>query len=25
MQELQKMARQSLKGDTHRIYSTKFS
>jgi hypothetical protein len=24
MQELQKMARQSLKGDTHRIYSTKF-
>ena len=24
MQELQKKARQSLKGDTHRIYSTKF-
>ena len=24
MQELQKMARKSLKGDTHRIYSTKF-
>jgi hypothetical protein len=25
MQELQKKARQSLKGDTHRIYSTKIS
>ena len=24
MQDLQKKARQSLKGDTHRIYSTKF-
>ena len=24
MQELQKKAKQSLKGDTHRIYSTKF-
>ena len=24
MQELQKKARQSLKGETHRIYSTKF-
>jgi hypothetical protein len=24
MQELQKKTRQSLKGDTHRIYSTKF-